>query len=130
MVILLMGVTGAGKTTVGRLLAAELNWPFYDGDDFHPPANLARMARGEPLADEDRWPWLERLRDLIAGLLARDESAVVACSALKSSYRRALGVDDCSVRLVYLQGDYALIRSRLAQRRGCLLYTSPSPRDS
>jgi gluconokinase len=117
MVIVLMGVSGSGKTTVGRGLADALGWAFYDGDDFHPRSNVEKMARGEPLDDEDRAPWLERLRELIRACLARGESAVVACSALKRSYREYLLIDD-AVKLVYLKGDYELIEDRLENRRG------------
>ncbi len=118
MVILLMGVAGSGKTTVGRLLASELGWGFADGDDYHPPANIAKMSRGEPLDDEDRRPWLAALRRHIDDCLARGENAVVACSALKKSYRAALIGDRRRVRLVHLSASPALIKARLAQRQG------------
>ena len=127
MVIVLMGVSGSGKTTVGRGLADELGWKFYDGDDFHPRANVEKMARGEPLDDDDRAPWLESLRDLIRSCLARGESAVLACSALKRSYREYLLIDE-SVELVYLKGDYELIEERLEGRRGH--YMKPKMLDS
>ena len=117
MVIILMGVSGSGKTTIGRRLADELGWKFYDGDDYHPRANVEKMARGVPLDDDDRAPWLESLRDLIRSCLARGESAVLACSALKRSYRQHLLIDE-SVKLVYLKGDYELIEDRLEGRRG------------
>ncbi|HYP54259.1 MAG TPA: gluconokinase [Pyrinomonadaceae bacterium] len=116
-VIVLMGVAGSGKTTVGRLLARELGWRFYDADDFHPPANVEKMARGVALDDEDRRPWLEALRELVRASLARGSPAVLACSALKEKYRRVLLVD-ARVRLVYLKGDYELIAERLKNRRG------------
>jgi gluconokinase len=121
MVVILMGVMGAGKTTVGRLLAARLGWSFYDADDFHPPANVERMERGQPLDDADRAPWLAALRDLIARLLADGESAVLACSALRERYRRALvpdGAPPGAVRLAYLRGDSALLAERLSHRAG------------
>src|SRR5919206_643957 len=102
MVVVLMGVAGSGKTTIGRLLADDLGWKFYDADDFHPPANVEKMARGVPLEDADRLPWLEALRDLIRGCLERGEGAVLACSALKESYREYLLVDE-RVKLVYLK---------------------------
>ena len=127
MVIVLMGVSGSGKTTVGRGLADELGWKFYDGDDFHPRANVEKMARGLPLDDDDRAPWLESLRDLIRSCLARSESAVLACSALKRSYREYLLIDE-SVELVYLKGDYELIEERLEGRRGH--YMKPKMLDS
>ncbi len=111
-----MGVSGAGKTTVGKHLARELDWTFVDGDDFHPDANVQKMRRGKPLTDEDRWPWLEAIRDFIHERLAQNEPAIVACSALKATYREVLldGNDDAKV--VYLRGDYDLIRRRLKAR--------------
>ena len=112
-----MGVSGSGKTTVGRGLADELGWKFYDGDDFHPRANVEKMAHGVPLNDDDRAPWLESLRDLIRSCLGRGESAVLACSALKRSYREYLLIDE-NVKLVYLKGDYELIEERLEGRSG------------
>lgn len=117
MVIVLMGVSGSGKTTVGRGLADELGWKFYDGDDFHPRSNVEKMARGVPLNDEDRAPWLDSLRELIESCLARGEDAVLACSALKRSYRERLLID-ARVRLVYLKGDYELLEDRLEGRHG------------
>jgi gluconokinase len=117
MIIVLMGVTGAGKTTVGNLLAQQLGWTFYDADDFHSPSNKDKMRRGEPLTDADRLPWLETLRDLIRSKIDASEDAVLACSALKSAYRDYLLIDQ-EVRLVYLKGTRSLIRSRLERRRG------------
>ena len=127
MVIILMGVSGSGKTTIGRGLADELGWKFYDGDDFHPRANVEKMARGVPLDDDDRAPWLESLRELIESCLVRGESAVLACSALKRSYREYLLIDE-NVELVYLKGDYELIEERLEGRRGH--YMKPKMLDS
>jgi gluconokinase len=115
MVVVLMGVAGSGKTTIGRGLAQELGWRFYDADDFHPRANVEKMARGLPLDDDDRLPWLETLRDLIARCLDRGEDAVLACSALKESYRERLLFDE-RVELFYLKGDYKLIEERLERR--------------
>jgi gluconokinase len=123
MIIVLMGVTGAGKTTVGRMLAAQLGWKFYDADDFHPANNVEKMRRGEPLTDADRAPWLEKLRDLVRALLERSSNAVLACSALKSSYREFFLIDE-QVRLVYLKADYSLIEDRLKERRDH--YMNPS----
>lgn len=118
MVIILMGVSGAGKTRLGKRLAATLGWRFLEGDDFHPPENVAKMAAGLPLTDEDRAPWLERLRELIAGALARGEDMVLACSALKRSYRQRLTVAPSKVRWVYLWAPREVIASRLAGRTG------------
>ena len=115
MVVVLMGVAGSGKTTIGRGLASALGWRFYDADDYHPRANVEKMSRGVPLNDDDRRPWLQALHDLIAASLARDEHAVLACSALKESYRAYLLFDE-RVRLVYLKGDHELIAARLQQR--------------
>ena len=119
-VIVLIGVSGSGKTTVGRLLSEELGWKYYEGDDFHPQANVEKMKNGVPLNDADRRPWLETLRDLIRNCLEGGDSAVVACSALKESYREILLVDE-RVILIYLKGDYELIRQRLRKRRGHFL---------
>jgi gluconokinase len=116
MIVVLMGVSGVGKTTIGRVLAADLGWPFLDADDFHSPANVEKMSRGLPLTDADREPWLESLREAIRVRLARGESAVLACSALKETYRERLRVDE-AVRFVHLKADPELIRRRLAQRR-------------
>jgi len=113
MIVVVMGVSGCGKSTVGRMLASRLQVPFLDADEFHPPANVAKMAAGTPLTDEDRGPWLE----LLNGKLLAHGDAVLACSALKERYRQALarGVADC--RFVHLRGSPDLIRSRLSERR-------------
>ena len=122
MVIVVMGPSGSGKTTVGRALAAALDWPFHDGDDYHPPANIARMQAGLPLGDAERAPWLAALAALVAGTEARGASAVVACSALRQAYRRTLvaGVPEArradQVRFVYLEASAALLADRLARR--------------
>jgi gluconokinase len=118
MIILLMGVAGSGKTTVGRLLASELGWRFYEGDDFHPRANIDKMQRGIPLTDDDRWPWLQALKEVIDACLAQGTSAVMACSALKQTYRDYLRHGHDEVKLVYLKGSYDLLSQRLAQRQG------------
>ena len=118
MIIILMGVSGSGKTTIGARLAHALGWPFYDGDQFHPPANVAKMQQGLPLTDADRWPWLHTLRARIETWLQQGLSAVLACSALKQVYRAHLLMEDPEVKLVYLKGEYARIHERLAQRRG------------
>lgn len=118
MVVLVMGVTASGKTTVGRQLATELGWSFADADDFHPPANIAKMSAGVPLNDDDRAPWLAALRRHIDDLRARGENAVVACSALKARYRTELIGNPPAGRIVYLRADPALIKERLARRSG------------
>jgi len=115
MIVVVMGVSGSGKTTVGEALAAKLGWRFLDADDFHPPANVAKMAAGTPLTDADRWPWLDRLAAEMAAINARGADAVFACSALKEAYRdrfRRAG----DVRFVHLKGDYDTIASRIANR--------------
>jgi gluconokinase len=116
-VIIIFGVSGAGKTTVGELLARELGWHFYEADDSHSPANIEKMRRGVPLTDDDRWPWLENLRELIKRCVAANENAVLACSALKRAYRKHLRVS-AEVELVLLRGDYALVAGQLRHRRG------------
>jgi gluconokinase len=118
MIIVIMGVAGCGKTTVGQRLAAALGWPFFDGDDFHPPANVAKMASGLPLDDGDRRPWLARLRQLIDALGDAGTSAVIACSALRQRYRDHLLAGCSEARLVYLAADGALLAQRLAARAG------------
>jgi gluconokinase len=116
MIIILMGVSGSGKTTVGLLLARELSWPFYDGDDFHPQVNIEKMKRGVALTDDDRGPWLDTIRQLIDRLIFEAKSAVIACSALKKSYRKLLAEGLKGILFVYLKGDYELIKSRLDSR--------------
>ena len=117
-VIVVMGVSGSGKTTVGRRLAERLGWPFYDGDDLHPAANVEKMAGGEPLTDEDRRPWLERTARLIGEQLAKGQPAVVASSALKRSYRERLRQGREEVVFVHLEGAFDLIRHRMEAREG------------
>jgi gluconokinase len=116
-VVLLMGVAGSGKTTVGLELARTLAWSFRDADDFHPPANVAKMSAGVPLADADRAPWLAAIRAYIEATLARGESAVVTCSALKAAYRQAAIPDGQRVKLVHLAGDFSLILQRMQSRQ-------------
>lgn len=117
MFILVMGVAGSGKTTIGSQLATAIGWPFYDADNFHSPDNVRKMASGVPLTDEDRRPWLQKLHSLISDRNARGENGVLACSALKQSYRTILttGVD---VAVVYLKAEPELVRSRLDSRKG------------
>jgi gluconokinase len=116
MVILVMGVSGSGKTTVGSLLAHDLGWTFADADDFHPAANVAKMAAGHPLDDADRAPWLTAIRAFIDRCLSQTENAVVTCSALKERYRQVLTAGASEVKLVYLYGNPALLRARLSAR--------------
>ena len=116
-VYIIMGVSGCGKTSVGQGLAARLMCPFYDGDDFHPPENVAKMASGQPLSDDDRTPWLARLHTLIREQLNKGETAVLACSALKKKYRSQLRAGNDNVQFVYLEGTFDLIWQRMAARR-------------
>jgi len=116
-VIVLMGVSGSGKTTIGSLLAQQLRWDFADADDYHPAANVEKMRNGTPLIDADRAPWLDALRSLIADWIDSGTSAVLACSALKLVYREKLRVNE-HVRVVYLKASTELLSRRLAERRG------------
>ena len=118
MIVIVMGVAGSGKTTVGRRLAEVLGWPYCEGDDLHPPANLEKMAAGLPLTDADRLPWLRELRRRIESFREAGENAVIACSALKASYREILTGGLEGVRFVHLTGSPELIRERLAHRAG------------
>jgi len=115
-----MGPAGSGKTKVGKLLASQLSWEFADGDDFHPLANIEKMSRGIPLTDEDRIPWLESIRDAMQQWEAQGKNVVLACSALKRSYRELLGISSSAKdpRLVYLKGSYDLLLERLHSRKG------------
>jgi gluconokinase len=117
MVVVLMGVAGSGKTTVGRMLADRLAWEFVDGDDFHSPANKQKMSRGIPLTDADREPWLEALRSVVLDWLQRGSDGVLACSALKRSYREQLRAGE-DVRFIYLEGDSGFLEQRLRGRAG------------
>ena len=118
MIVVLMGVTGSGKTTVGKVLATELGWRFYDADDYHPPKNIEKMRRGIPLTDEDRKPWLQTLVGLIDSTRDRGENIVLACSALKHAYQEYLRHHLDSVRYVCLHGPLEVIQKRLASRTG------------
>jgi len=118
MIVIIMGVTGVGKSTVGQLLAQSTGWPLYDADDYHSPANVEKMRAGIPLTDDDRWPWLDRLNALLRAADSKQESAILACSALKQKYRDRLQKELGNVRWVHLKGDIELIRARLKQRRG------------
>lgn len=117
-VFVLMGVSGSGKTTIGKALAQKLGCSFYDGDDFHPPENVAKMANGIPLNDADRRPWLARLHDLIAEYEARGETAVLACSALKKQYRDQLRMGNETIRFIFLYGSFDTIWQRMQTRPG------------
>jgi carbohydrate kinase (thermoresistant glucokinase family) len=117
MVIILMGPMGCGKTTIGKMLAEKLGWPFYDGDDFHPKENVEKMRAGFSLTDEDRKLWLEELYGNIQRWLKDKENSILACSALKRSYRNMLGINQNTVRTVYLKGSYELLRKRIEDRQ-------------
>src|SRR3984885_8508126 len=113
-----MGVSGSGKSTIAAALAERLEWTFEDGDRFHPKSNVAKMSAGHPLTDEDRLPWLQAIADEIDRVCTAGEHAVIACSALKRSYRDVLVHGRRDVRIVYLNGTQELIAGRLAQRKG------------
>ena len=117
MIVVVMGVSGSGKTTIGTALAKRLGWPFLDGDDWHPPENVAKMAAGTPLSDADRWPWLDRLNAELRGREARGESAVLACSALKQAYRDRLARGLIHWKLVFLHASLELLSKRIAERK-------------
>jgi len=114
--VVLMGVSGCGKSTVGGELSRLLGWPFRDADSFHPPANIEKMSRAVPLTDEDRWPWLDAIAGWIDERIARGEPGIVSCSALKRAYRARIGAKRQGVRLVYLLGSQDMIAARLAAR--------------
>ena len=118
MVIVVMGVSGSGKSTIGSGIAAKLGWPFRDGDDFHPAANRAKMSQGIPLTDEDRWPWLDAIAQFARETASRGENAVVACSALKDAYRSRLQKGCPKLRFVYLHGSQELLEERMKARKG------------
>ena len=118
LVIVLMGVAGSGKSTVGAALGEALGWSFRDADEFHSPANIAKMAAGQPLDDQDRAPWLEAIRDHIRTTLRRGESGVVTCSSLKQRYRTTLMTDLPGTRLVYLKGERDVLWKRISERSG------------
>ena len=116
--LVVMGVSGSGKSTIAERLAARLGWRCEDGDKYHPPANVAKMSAGHPLTDEDRWPWLQAIADEIDRTCTQGERAVVACSALKRAYRDILVHGRNDVRIVFLNGTQDLIAARLAARKG------------
>jgi gluconokinase len=117
MIVIVMGTTGSGKTTIGSLLAKRMRWEFVDADDFHPPSNVEKMKHGIPLTDADREPWLKALHDKIVEWTAEERSVVLACSALKQSYRDELRASS-DVEFVYLKGSYQLFSERVLARRG------------
>jgi gluconokinase len=117
MIVLVMGPTGAGKTTIGKLLAQQLDWAFLDADDFHPPGNIEKMKRGIPLTDADREPWLTAIHEELARQNAAGKSCVLACSALKESYREKLAVG-LEMRIIYLKGSYEEMKRHILARQG------------
>lgn len=123
-IVVLMGVAGCGKSTIGAALSARLGWPFRDADSFHPPANVAKMSRGEALTDADREPWLEAIAAWIDARQAAAAPAVVSCSALKRAYREVIVGGRPGVQLVHLAGSHDLIATRMAQRRDHFMPTS------
>jgi gluconokinase len=127
MVVVIFGVAGVGKTTVGKLLAGDLKWKCYDADDFHPPANIEKMRNGVPLIDQDRQPWLRQLRQLIERCLAAKEDAVLACSALRKKYRDELRAGP-NVKFIFLRADRGRVTQQLENRRGH--YFDPSLLDA
>src|SRR5580704_11167373 len=117
MIVIVMGTTGSGKTTIGSLLSKGMGWEFVDADDFHPPANVEKMKHGIPLTDADREPWLKALHDKIVEWIAEGRKVVLACSALKQSYRDELRTSG-DVKFVYLKGSYELFSQRVSARKG------------
>ena len=118
LVVAIMGVSGSGKTTIGRALAERLGWPYKEGDELHPRANIEKMSRGIPLTDEDRWPWLRLVAAWIDGQLAAREPGIITCSMLKKAYRQVVIDDRPGVRLMYLRGHKSVIAERIADRKG------------
>jgi carbohydrate kinase (thermoresistant glucokinase family) len=117
-IVLIMGVSGCGKTTIGTLLGLRTGWPFMDADDLHPASNVSKMKQGIPLTDADRWPWLDEVAAWISRQVQLGEPGVVACSALKRRYRDLLRRADANLRVVYLRGDRAILTARLEHRHG------------
>lgn len=118
MIAILMGVSGAGKTTIGQILSRQLGWPLFDADEFHSAASIEKMRSGIPLDDADRWPWLDRMNTMIRQKEAQGESVLLACSALKQVYRDQLSKGTTEIRWIYLKGRFDLIRERLEARKG------------
>ena len=123
-ILIVMGVSGSGKTTIGEWLSAKLGCSFLDADDFHPPDNVRKMAVGEAVTDEDRWPWLEILAGKIHEHIHNKQPMVMACSALKQAYRRVLRVASACVQIVYLKGDYDTILRRMHMRQSHFMKAS------
>lgn len=122
-VIVVMGVAGSGKTTIGKLLADRLGWNFADADDYHPAANVAKMSAGHALSEQDRAPWLQTLRGNIENWTTQNQSTVLACSALRASYRKLLQVNE-EVSMIYLKGSFDLFKKRLSERQGHFMKTT------
>jgi gluconokinase len=118
MIIILMGVSGAGKTTIGEILSGKLDLPLFDADEFHSAASIDKMRNGIPLNDADRWPWLDRMNAALREREARGDSMLLACSALKQAYRDRLSKGTAEIRWIYLKGRFELIRERLEARKG------------
>lgn len=118
MIAILMGVSGAGKTTIGQILSRQLGWPLFDADEFHSAASIEKMRSGIPLDDADRWPWLDRMNTMIRQKETQGESVLLACSALKQVYRDRLSKGATEIRWIYLKGSFDLIRERLEARKG------------
>jgi gluconokinase len=118
MIVILMGVSGVGKTTIGQILSEKLGWPLFDADEFHSASNIEKMRNGIALQDEDRWPWLDRMNAMLREREGRGENALLACSALKQAYRERLARGTTNLRWVYLKGNFELIRERLEARKG------------
>lgn len=115
MVLIIMGVSGCGKTTIGKMLSAKLNWKYFEGDEYHPAENIEKMKNGIPLDDSDRKPWLLKLRSIIQDALDQKINIVLTCSSLKESYRKILRINN-EVKFVYLKGSYSLIEKRMKER--------------
>ena len=123
-VLVVMGVSGSGKTTIAKELAKRLGWPFQEGDDLHPPANVKKMQAGTPLTDDDRWPWLDKIATWIDQRVADGKGGVITSSMLKRSYRERVIGTKPGVRLIYLKGDKALIAGQMAKRKGHFMPTT------
>lgn len=116
MIVVVMGVCGCGKSTVGKMIAGRKNWTFVEGDDLHPPSNMEKMASGKPLTDDDRWPWLDRIADEMRKIGDKGHSAVITCSALRQAYRDRLRTSGTDIRFIHLTGDPDIIRQRMELR--------------